>query len=82
MGCFIDDSLSEKPHTDENDIVCWHYDPTSGQTIKGISSISVMYHAQAVSRPVSYHLVTKTERYTHQAECGAVQDLQPVRLAA
>ena len=22
----VDDSISEKPHTDENDIVCWHYD--------------------------------------------------------
>jgi hypothetical protein len=31
----IDDSISEKPHTDENDIICWHYDHTSGQNIKG-----------------------------------------------
>lgn len=60
----VDDSISEKPHTDENDIVCWHYDHTSGQTIKGINIISAMYHAQDVSLPVSYHLVTKTERYT------------------
>src|SRR5262245_23515715 len=22
----IDDSIEEKPYTDENDIVCWHYD--------------------------------------------------------
>ena len=22
----IDDSLEEKPYTDENEIVCWHYD--------------------------------------------------------
>lgn len=29
----VDDSISEKPHTDENDIVCWHYDHTSGQII-------------------------------------------------
>jgi hypothetical protein len=57
-------SISEKPHTDENDIICWHYDHTSGQTIKGINIISVMYHAQDVSLPVGYHLVTKTERYT------------------
>jgi len=60
----VDDSISEKPHTDENDIVCWHYDHTSGQTIKGINIISVMYHAQEVSLPVGYHLVSKTERYT------------------
>jgi hypothetical protein len=22
----VDDSIEEKPYTDENDIVCWHYD--------------------------------------------------------
>lgn len=59
----IDDSISEKPHTDENDIICWHYDHTSGQTIKGVNIISAMYHAQDVSLPVGYHLVTKTEHY-------------------
>ena len=60
----IDDSISEKPYTDENDIICWHYDHTSGQTIKGINIISAMYHVQDVSLPVGYHLVTKTEHYT------------------
>lgn len=28
----VDDSISEKPHTDENEIVCWHYDHTNGAT--------------------------------------------------
>jgi hypothetical protein len=60
----VDDSISEKPHTDENDIICWHYDHTSGQTIKGINIISALYHVQEVSLPVGYHLVTKTEVYT------------------
>jgi hypothetical protein len=60
----VDDSISEKPHTDENDIICWHYDHTSGQTIKGVNIISALYHVQEVSLPVGYHLVTKTERYT------------------
>ena len=60
----VDDSISEKPHTDENDIICWHYDHTSGQTIKGINFITVLYHVQEISLPVGYHLVTKTEVYT------------------
>ena len=41
----VDDSISGKPHTDENEIVCWHYDHTSGQTIKGINFITALYHA-------------------------------------
>ncbi|MCI0553571.1 MAG: transposase [Anaerolineae bacterium] len=59
----IDDSISEKPHTDENEIVCWHYDHTSGQTIKGINFITALYHVNAVSLPVNYHLVSKPEIY-------------------
>lgn len=59
----VDDSISEKPHTDENDIVCWHYDHTSGRTIKGVNIISALYHVQEVSLPVGYHLATKRERF-------------------
>lgn len=39
----VEDSISEKPHTDENKIICWHHDHTSGQTIKGVSIISALY---------------------------------------
>ena len=60
----VDDSISEKPHTDENEIICWHYDHTSGQTIKGINFLTALYHVEGVSLPVNYHLVTKTEFYT------------------
>jgi hypothetical protein len=59
----VDDSISEKPHTDENDIICWHYDHTSGQTIKGLNFITALYQVGAVSLPVNYHLVAKTEVY-------------------
>jgi len=60
----VDDSISEKPYTDENDIVCWHYDHKSGQTIKGINFVTALYHSNEVSLPVDYHLVEKTEFYT------------------
>lgn len=59
----VDDSISEKPHTDENAIICWHYDHTSGQNIKGINFVSAVYHAKEVSLPVNYHLIEKTETY-------------------
>jgi hypothetical protein len=59
----VDDSISEKPHTDENDIVCWHYDHTTGQNVKGINFITALYHVSDVSLPVNYHLVHKTEFY-------------------
>lgn len=60
----VDDSISEKPYTDENEIICWHYDHSKGRSIKGINFITALYHAQEVSLPVGYHLVEKTEFYT------------------
>jgi isoaspartyl peptidase/L-asparaginase-like protein (Ntn-hydrolase superfamily) len=33
----IDDSIEEKPDTDENAIVCWHYDHSSGFSRGSIS---------------------------------------------
>jgi hypothetical protein len=59
----VDDSIAEKPYTDENDIVCWHYDHAQSQSVKGINFLSVLYHAQGVSLPVAFRVVAKTEHY-------------------
>ena len=34
----IDDSIEEKPYTDENDIICWHYDHCKDRNVKGINA--------------------------------------------
>ena len=60
----VDDSIAEKPHTDENDIIAWHYDHTKGHSIKGINFITALYHVGDISLPVNYRLVEKTEYYT------------------
>lgn len=59
----VDDSISEKPYTDENDIVCWHYDHSHQRTVKGINFLTSLYHSQGVSLPVGFALVAKTEHY-------------------
>ncbi len=59
----LDDSIAEKPYTDENDIVCWHYDHAKDRTVKGINFITALYHAGGVSLPVGFTLVAKTEHY-------------------
>ena len=33
----VDDSISEKPYTDENEIICWHWDHSKGMSVKGIT---------------------------------------------
>jgi hypothetical protein len=62
----IDDSIEEKPYTDENEIVCWHYDHSKECTVKGINFLSALYHSREVSLPVGFHLIAKTENYIDQ----------------
>ena len=59
----VDDSVSEKPYSDENDIICWHYDHARQGMVKGINFITTLYHCQGVSLPVGVTLVAKTEHY-------------------
>ena len=59
----LDDSIEEKPYTDENDIVCWHYDHSKDRLLKGINFLTALYSSQGVSVPVGFHLVAKTETY-------------------
>jgi Transposase DDE domain len=64
----IDDTIEEKPHSTENDIICWHYDHTTGHTIKGINIINFVYqpHPSSESKfslPVAFEIVEKTEQF-------------------
>ncbi|MCA1628749.1 MAG: transposase, partial [Acidobacteria bacterium] len=59
----IDDSIEEKPSTDENELISWHYDHAQDRSVKGINFLTALYHASEVSLPVAFDLVTKTEHY-------------------
>jgi hypothetical protein len=60
----IDDSIEEKPYTDENDIVCWHWDHVNGRYVKGINFMTALYYSNEVSMPVTFQVVSKPEIYT------------------
>ncbi len=62
----IDDSIEEKPYTDENDIICWHYDHSKQQNVKGINFVSCLYQNKAISLPIGFEIVSKTEKYIDQ----------------
>ena len=57
----VDDSIEEKPYTDENEIVCWHYDHSKGCAVKGINFVTTLYQRGNMALPVAYELVRKTE---------------------
>jgi hypothetical protein len=59
----IDDSIEEKPATDENELISWHYDHSTDRTVKGSNFLTALYHASEVSLPIAFDLVTKTEQY-------------------
>ncbi len=62
----IDDSIAEKPYTDENDIGCWPYDPAKAALVKGLNFLTALSASTAVSWPVGCQLRAKTETYLDQ----------------
>jgi hypothetical protein len=64
----LDDSIAEKPSTDENDIICWHYDHTQGRSVKGINFLTALYHAEGISLPVGVTLIAKTDHYVDKKD--------------
>lgn len=69
-GCLIfDDIIIEKPHTEENDMICWQFDHSKGRSVKGINMLNAFYHTQGrdspepLRLPVGFELVLKTVRF-------------------
>ena len=58
----LDDTIEEKPYTNENEIVAYHYDHAKGKTVKSIGLLSAIYQAPNKARVVVvYDLIRKTE---------------------
>lgn len=55
----LDDSIEEKPYTDENEVNCWHYSHAKGRVLKGINILSSMIRYDDFSVPVGYEVIKK-----------------------
>ena len=69
-ACLIfDDFIIEKAYTDENDLICWHWDHSKRRNIKGINVLNAFYHTQkggqpeALRVPVGFETIKKTIRF-------------------
>ncbi len=60
----LDDTVEEKPYTDESELVNWHFDHVTNHTVKGINLLSALYLSGDVSLPVAFHLIHKTQLVT------------------
>ena len=38
----IDDTIEAKPHSTQNDIICWHWDHTQNRNVKGINILNFL----------------------------------------
>lgn len=57
----VDDSILEKAHTDKNAMVCYHWDHSSGRSVKGVNFLSLLYQNGQTSLPIAVQLIEKTE---------------------
>lgn len=57
----IDDTVQEKPYSDESELISWHYDHSVGRTAKGINLLSALYFSQDSSIPVAFELIQKPQ---------------------
>jgi hypothetical protein len=55
----FDDTIQEKPHTDENELICWHFDHSKNSSVKGLNLLNCVYQAGDVCLLVAYELVRK-----------------------
>lgn len=72
----FDDSIEEKPYSDENDLICWHYDHSKGRNVKGINFLTALYQSAGLSLPVAFQLIAKTEPYV-DAKSGQTKRRSP-----
>ena len=55
----FDDTVSEKEHSDENDLISWHYSHSQGRVVKGINLLSALAVYDEASLPVAFELIKK-----------------------
>lgn len=64
----VDDTIDEKPHSDENQYNSWYYDHTTGRSVKGINIVTFTYvnqdFALPVKLPIAFEVVKKDSSQT------------------
>ncbi len=60
----FDDTIQEKPYTDENEVMCWHYDHSKGRSVQGFNLLNCLYHVEVISIPVAFELIKKPIEYS------------------
>ena len=60
----LDDTISEKSHTDENAVNCWHYSHAKHRHVKGINLLSCLVRYGDTAFPIGYEILEKDILYS------------------
>ena len=55
----IDDTIQEKPYSEENELVCWHFDHNEARTVKGINLLSAVLTTDELAVPIAAECIRK-----------------------
>jgi len=55
----VDDTIFEKPYTDESEINTYHYDHSKGRSVKGINAVNLIHETDGTRLPISLSIVHK-----------------------
>jgi DDE superfamily endonuclease len=55
----VDDTIFEKPYTDESGINTYHYDHSKGKSVKGINAVNLIHETDGTRLPLSMSIVHK-----------------------
>jgi IS4 transposase len=60
----VDNTIEEKPYTDENDLITWHFDHVFNRAVKGVNILSLLLRNSDLdlTLPVEFQPIQKTER--------------------
>ena len=65
----FDDSIEEKRYTDENDLICWHFDHTFGRSVKGINHLTALLEVSGMRIPVGVEFIKK-DKFVEDPKTG------------
>jgi len=55
----VDDAIEEKPYTDENEIISWHFSHAKGRCVKGVNILSGLIRYGDIALPIAYEVINK-----------------------
>lgn len=56
----VDDTIFEKPYTDESEINTYHYDYSKGRSVKGINAVNLIHETDGTRLPIACPLTIRT----------------------